>query len=300
MKILITGGTGLIGSAFITKYQHKYNFVVLTREPLKAEKLFPSSVKINFISNLNDKTELNDFDAVINLAGEPIADKRWSRRQKQAICQSRWKLTNKLSHLINESTEPPSAFISGSAVGYYGRQGDTEIDENYQDINEEFTHKICKVWEDKALLAQHNSRVCLLRTGIVLAKSAGALKKMIPAFKFGLGGKISSGHQYMSWIHIEDMIDAIEFLLNNQNCKGPFNLTAPKPVTNQEFTKALAKSLHRPSFATVPAIVLKLLLGEMADLLLYGQKVLPEHLLSQQFKFRYPNINIALADLQQK
>ncbi|WOH38501.1 TIGR01777 family oxidoreductase [Thalassotalea fonticola] len=297
MNILITGGTGLIGSAFINKYQHKYNFVVLTREPIKARNHFPSSNKINFIDTLNNKADLSDFEAVINLAGEPIADKRWSLRQKRAICQSRWKLTNKLSHLINASANPPKVFISGSAVGYYGRQGNTEINEHYEDINEEFTHKICKVWEDKALIAHDKSRVCLLRTGIVLANSGGALKKMLPAFKFGLGGRISSGHQYMSWIHIEDMIDAIEFLLNNLDCQGAFNLTAPTPVTNAEFTIALAKSLHRPSFATVPAIVLKVLLGEMSDLLLYGQKVLPEHLLSQHFKFTYPNINIALAEL---
>ncbi|WNC74098.1 TIGR01777 family oxidoreductase [Thalassotalea psychrophila] len=300
MKILITGGTGLIGSAFITKYQHKYKFVVLTRDPNKAKRLLPSSQSINFIDNLSDKTELDEFDTVINLAGEPIVDKRWTLKQKRSICQSRWKLTNKLSQLINESNKPPKVFISGSAVGYYGRQGDTEINEHYKDINEEFSHKICKVWEDKALLASDKTRVCILRTGIVLANSGGALQKMLPAFKFCLGGRISSGHQYMSWIHITDMVDAIEFLLNNENCQGPFNLTAPKPVTNQEFTKALAKSLHRPSFMTVPAIALKLLLGEMSDLLLYGQKVLPEHLLAEQFKFNYPNINIALAELHSK
>lgn len=297
MKVLMTGGSGLIGSAFISKYHHKYNFVVLSRDPIKAKKQLPTSNNIILIDNLNNITDLNEFDAVINLAGEPIADKRWTLKQKRSICQSRWKLTNQLSHLINASTKPPGVFISGSAVGYYGRQGDTEINEGYLDINEEFTHKICKVWEDKALIAHDKTRICLLRTGIVLANSGGALKKMLPVFKIGLGGKISSGHQYMSWIHIEDMISAIEFLLSNQNCQGPFNLTAPKPVTNTEFTQALAKSLHRPSFATVPAFILKLLLGEMSDLILYGQKVLPEHLLEQKFKFKYPNINVALAEI---
>ncbi|WNC66931.1 TIGR01777 family oxidoreductase [Thalassotalea nanhaiensis] len=300
MKILMTGGTGLIGSAFITKYHHKYKFVVLTRDPNKSANLFPTSPNINFIANLTDQIAIEQFDAVINLAGEPIADNRWTLKRKRAICQSRWKLTNKLSQLINEAENPPKVFISGSAVGYYGRQGNTEINENYKDINEEFSHKICKVWENKALLASGRSRVCLLRTGIVLSSSGGALSKMLPAFKLCLGGKISTGHQYMSWIHIEDMVDGIEFLLNNQNCQGPFNLTAPKPVTNLEFTKALAKSLHRPSFATVPAIALKLLLGEMSDLLLYGQNVLPERLLSEKFKFSYPNINIAFADLHGK
>lgn len=297
MKIFITGGTGLIGSAFINEFQSDYQFDVLTRQADASTCLYNSANNVKFIHDIKALANLNDYDAVINLAGEPIVDKRWNIMQKRAICQSRWKLTNTLSKLINDSTSPPKTFISGSAIGYYGRQSAEPIDEEFAEFNPEFSHRICKVWEEKASLAQDKTRLCIIRTGIVLDKHKGALKKMLPAYKFGLGGRLSHGNQYMSWIHIEDMIQAMNFLLNNKNCHGHFNLTAPTPVTNKEFSKTLAQTLKRPNLATVPAFVLKLLLGEMSDLLLFGQNVVPTQLLAQQFKFKYPNLKPALEHL---
>ncbi|WP_068545145.1 TIGR01777 family oxidoreductase [Thalassotalea crassostreae] len=294
MNILITGGTGLIGSAFINKFKHKYNFDVLSRPNSGALQLL-KNVKI--INHLSDIESLDKYDAVINLAGEPIVNKRWSKAQKIKICQSRWQLTNKLSKMFNDASSPPHTFISGSAIGFYGRQRDEKIIEEYTDVYPEFSHRICKVWEDKAKLAQKKSRLCILRTGVVLDKHKGALAKMLPAYKFGLGGKLSRGIQYMSWIHIDDMVNAIEFLLTNEQCYGEFNMTAPKPVTNKEFSQTLATQLHRPNVATMPAFVLRLLFGEMADLLLYGQNVIPKNLLDNDFKFQYPTLDKALNNL---
>lgn len=300
MKILITGGTGLIGSAFINKFQHKYHFDVLTRQPVDLGCYFDNQDNISWLSEIKELTDLNKYDAVINLAGEPIVNKRWTLEQKRAICQSRWKLTSTLSKLINDSSSPPHTFISGSAIGYYGRQGSEEIDETFNDFYPEFSHKICKVWEEKASLAQHKTRLCIMRTGIVLDKHQGALKKMVPAYKFGLGGRLSHGNQYMSWIHIEDVVSAIDFLLTQKACKGHYNFTAPTPVTNKEFSKTLAATLRRPNIATMPAFVLRLLFGEMSDLLLFGQRVVPTNLLAQDFKFTYPELKMALTHLLSK
>ena len=297
MKILITGGTGLIGSAFINKYQSKYKFDVLTRQKTAVQCYFQDPTNISFIHDLTSLENLDDYDGVINLAGEPIADSRWTLAQKRLICQSRWNLTKQLSKLINDSSAPPAVFISGSAIGYYGRQGHTPITEEHDSPYPEFSHRICKVWEEKALLAKDKTRVCIARTGVVLAKDKGALAKMLPAYKFGLGGRLSNGNQYMSWIHIDDMVAALDFLLQNEQCDGVFNMTAPKALTNKEFSKTLANTLKRPNLAIMPAFVLRIMFGEMADLLIFGQNIVPQRLLEQQFKFKYPQLPAALKDI---
>ncbi len=297
MNILITGGTGFIGSSFIRKYQDKHHFTVLTRNPDKLAEIFGHRRNITALEKLYPRTDLNDFDAIINLAGEPIVNKRWTLKQKRKICQSRWKLTNKLSKLINDSTNPPRVFISGSAVGFYGRQGEEPITESFKQIYQEFSHRVCKVWEDNARLAKDKTRLCILRTGIVLDAKQGALKKMLPIYRCGLGGKLSHGQQYMPWIHIEDMIDGIDFLLDNTLCEGEFNFTAPNPVTNKEFSRTLANTLNRFDIAPVPAFALRLLMGECADIILYGQNAIPERLQQHKFTFTYPSLDKALANL---
>ncbi|WP_211183471.1 TIGR01777 family oxidoreductase [Thalassotalea sp. Y01] len=296
-RILLTGGTGLIGSAFIKKYQHKYQFDVLTRQRVSVNCLFKKDENIQLLHGIRGLDDLNDYDAVINLAGEPIAEKRWSLQQKRNICHSRWNLTHRLSKRLNNSSSPPRVFISGSAIGYYGRQNSVEIDESFDECYQEFTHRVCKVWEQKALLSHAKTRVCLLRTGIVLDKNHGALKKMLLPYKMGLGGRFATGHQYMSWIHIDDMVRAIEFVLNHPHCQGSYNLTAPNPVTNAEFSATLAKILNRPNVATMPGFVLRLLFGEMADLFLFGQKVIPKKLTDAEFMFQHPQLEEALNDL---
>ncbi len=296
MNILLTGGTGLIGSALVTHWHNQHQLWVLSRDSHKAEKRLGNKAKV--ISELS-AVDFNQLDAVINLAGEPIADKRWTAQQKQRLCQSRWQLTEQLVQAINAADTPPSVLISGSAIGIYGRQDASLIHEDFSHYHSEFTHLLCQRWEQIALQAQSDkTRVCLLRTGIVLSAKGGALAKMLPVFKLGLGGRVGSGEQYMSWIHLSDMLRLIEFLLLHPTLTGPFNATAPAPVTNTEFSQTLAKVLHRPAIFPVPAFVLKLLLGEMADLLLTGQRVLPANLVKAGFEFKFATLAPALQDLQ--
>jgi uncharacterized protein (TIGR01777 family) len=296
MNYLITGGTGLIGQALIKSLSTKTNTItVLTRNIEKASAVLKSDV--NFIDELT-LSDIESIDTVINLAGEPIADKRWSIEQKNKICQSRWIITEKLTSLISLAKKPPKLFISGSAIGVYGRQNKQPINESFTQYHKEFTHDVCMKWEEVALTAcSTNTRVALLRTGIVLDKKSGALAKMLLPFKLGIGGKISNGDQMMSWIHIEDMIAAILYIINNETLQGPINITSPNAVKNEVFSKGLASVLHRPCLLTTPAPLLKLIFGEMADLLLFGQNVIPQKLLNSGFTFKHNEINAALTDL---
>lgn len=299
MKILITGGTGLIGKRLISTLKlNNAEITVLTRNSKKAASILGSD--ISFIEKLSI-TCIENQDIVINLAGEPIANKRWSKSQKNKICHSRWSITKQLTELINTAKNPPNLFISGSAIGIYGRQPNTPIDETFTQYHQEFTHDVCERWEKLALEAESDvTRVVILRTGIVLDTEAGALAKMLLPFKLGLGGKVSSGQQIMSWIHIEDMISAILHIKNTPTLEGVINITAEYPVTNAVFSQNLAEILNRPSFFTTPAILLKIIFGEMADLLLFGQKVLPSKLIHSGFHFTYPTIDKALKNLLDK
>ncbi|MDC8831747.1 TIGR01777 family oxidoreductase [Alteromonas gilva] len=296
MHIFITGGTGLIGRQLIEQLHRQHSITVLSRNANAARKALPGDVKV--IADIDTLSDFNDFDAVINLAGEPIADKRWSEQQKYRICQSRWQLTSSIANKLDASDKPPAVFISGSAIGYYGRQGDTPITENNHQAHQEFTHEVCQQWESIAQSVSNTCRVCILRTGVVLAPDGGALSKMRLPFKLGLGGRIGSGKQYMSWIHIDDMVAGILFLLSQPELSGPFNFTAPNPVTNQTFIKAFASALNRPAFFPMPAPVLKLAMGEAADLLLTGQRVLPQKLQEAGFQFKYEDIDAAFADTE--
>lgn len=295
MRILLTGGTGLIGSALVKRWLAQHKLVVLTRDPAKAQKQL--GPEVSTVHSLQ-QVDFNQIDAVINLAGEPIVGKRWSDTQKQRLCESRWLITEQLVGAIKAASSPPSVMISGSAIGIYGRQQQQFIDEDYQSFHAEFSSELCQRWEQLALEAQSDTtRVCLLRTGIVLAGEGGALKKMLPPFKLGLGGRIGNGEQYMSWVHLQDMLRITDFLLLHPTLNGAFNATAPNPVTNAEFSQQLASVLHRPALLPMPAFVLKLMLGEMADLLLTGQRVIPAKLQHAGFTFNYPDLTDALKSL---
>jgi len=294
VNILITGGSGLIGQALIKRLQAD-RIIVLTRNPEKSANVLPDNIELT--SSL-DEVDFNNLDVVVNLAGEAIVDKRWSSTQKNTICQSRWQITQNLVDKIHAATTPPHSFISGSAIGFYGRQGPSAIDEAHQDIYDEFSHQVCQKWE--AIAQQANSdktRVCLIRTGIVLASNGGALSKMLPAFRFGLGGPIANGQQFMSWIHIDDMVAVLLAAIEQPDLSGVINATAPTPVSNQKFSETLSTVLSRPCMFRVPAFVLRILLGESADLILYGQNVLPRKLLDNHFKFQYPSLHKALTQL---
>ena len=291
-SILITGGTGLIGRKLIAALEKQYAIMVISRDPGRAKRLLGDSIKS---IKADELVAVDEYDAIINLAGEPIADKRWTDSQKERICESRWQITQQLVDLINTSETAPSVFISGSAVGVYGRQGDTIVKEDFTDFHDEFSRTVCQKWEDIAV--QANTRVCILRTGVVLSDEGGALAKMLMPFRLGLGGPIGTGKQFMPWIHIEDMVNAIKYLLNTESTTGAYNCSSPNPNTNHFFSLALAKRLERPCIFKVPAFAIKALMGESSDLVLYGQKVIPQKLLDEGFTFAFPTLKDALADL---
>jgi hypothetical protein len=296
MNYLVTGGTGMIGNALVHMLNHQDNVIsILTRTKHTVQE---SHIKnINFINKIT-QTDINNADIVINLAGEPIASKRWTKKQKNTICQSRWQITEHISNLIKQSKNPPSLFISGSAIGIYGRQNDKEIDESFIDYHDEFTQYLCSTWESLALSAQSEvTRVVTLRTGIVLGQYGGALKEMLLPYKLGLGGKMGTGKQMMSWIHIDDMVAGIMHIQDNKQLIGPVNMTANNAVTNEEFSQTFARSLHRPCIFSTPSLIVRGLFGEMSDVLLFGQNVKPSKLLSSGFVFKYPHLSPALNSL---
>ncbi|WP_133408591.1 TIGR01777 family oxidoreductase [Parashewanella tropica] len=295
MKILITGGTGFIGQALVPLLCTEHKVTVLTRNLNNAKAKLGDIPR--FILNLDQFKNLDNFDVVINLAGEPIADKPWTREQKAKLCHSRWDVTARLVDLFQNSENPPHCLISASAVGYYGRQKVTPIDEDSAPHNE-FTHHLCQEWERLALLAQTElTRVCTMRIGVVLDSSGGALQRMLTPFKLGLGGKIASGQQGMSWIHRRDVIRVIQYLMNTPSCQGVYNTTSPNPVSNKLFSKTLAKSLHRPALFPLPRFVAEKMFGEMSDILTEGQYVVPQRLLDEGFKFSYPTIDSAMTQI---
>jgi len=294
MKILMTGGTGLIGLCFIEQFSG-YQYTVLTRNPNKTRSKLPASVAL--IASLDELQNLDDFDAVINLAGEPIIDKRWSDQQKNVISQSRWQITQQLVALFGRSKKPPRIFLSGSAIGIYGNRGDERLTESSDINNYDFASALCRQWEDLAMQAGAYSRVVVIRTGIVLATRGGALAKMLLPFKCCLGGRIGNGRQYMSWIHYQDHINAINYLLTAEQLSGAVNLVAPKPVINQLFTQTLAKCLHRFAIFPVPKKALQWLLGESSCLLLDSQRVIPKKLIDSGFTFSFPDLKPALANI---
>ena len=293
MKILITGGTGFIGTKLCEYLQGRgHHLTVLSRRPEKVPEICGEKVKA--ITSIDDLPPDDHYEAIINLAGEGIADARWSRTRKQILLDSRIKTTEKLLNFIERSKIKPDVMVSGSAVGFYGNQGDVVLDEN-SDAVDDFSHQLCEAWEQTAAGATElGVRVCIIRTGLVIDEGGGFLKRMLPAFKIGLGGRLGDGKQWMSWVHRDDLIRIIALLLINPKLQGAFNATAPNPVTNEQFTVCLAKLLKRPAPLPVPAKVLKILLGEMAELLLGGQQVLPKRLQENNFFFQYELLEDAL------
>jgi len=237
-------------------------------------------------------------DAVINLAGAPIAERPWTRKRKMLLWDSRITLTEQLITWLERREQKPSVLISGSAVGWYGDGGERELDETSPPVSEDFASRLCIAWEETAQRAQAlDIRVVLLRTGLVLASDGGMMQRLLPPFKLGMGGPIGSGRQWMPWVHIDDQIAAIDFLLNREDAQGPYNACAPSPVRNRDFAKTLAAILHRPAFMPMPAIALRLLMGELSILLLGGQRAHPSRLQDAGFIFRFTDLHAALEDL---
>ncbi|CAC9605513.1 Cell division inhibitor Slr1223 (YfcH in EC), contains epimerase/dehydratase and DUF1731 domains [uncultured Gammaproteobacteria bacterium] len=294
MNILITGGTGFIGSALCAHLLKENNkIVILSRYPEKIKH------PIKAIADLSDLQDSDIFDVVINLAGEPIANKRWSSKQKNQIFSSRIDITEKLISYFEKLDNKPKLLISGSAIGYYGVGKTDNIIEEKEGGDNSFSSELCQKWEAVALKAEKlGIRTCLLRTGIVLGKNGGALSKMLFPFKMCLGGIIGHGKQWMSWIHIDDLTGIILYCINHDNLKGAINGTSPNPVTNKEFTKTLGMTLKRPTIFPMPAIVVKLLMGKMGEeLLLAGKKITPKKVLDAGYKFTYKTLEEALTNI---
>jgi hypothetical protein len=292
-KILIAGASGLIGSHLVPRLRAAGHDVIrLVRRAPAADS---GEFGWNPAAGQLDAAALPDIDAVINLAGEGIADHAWSTQRKQAILASRVESTRLLAGTVVRLSPRPQLLIQASAVGYYGSRGDEELDES-SPPGRGFLPEVCQQWEDAArTAAAAGVRVVWLRIGLVLARDGGALAKMLTPFSMGAGGRIGSGRQYMSWIALEDLLRVIDFALATESLSGPLNATSPNPVTNAEFTHALGHALHRPTFMHVPAFAIKLALGEMGErLLLEGARVLPRKLLAAGFEFRYPTLAEAL------
>ncbi|QEY14627.1 TIGR01777 family protein [Cellvibrio sp. KY-GH-1] len=298
-SILITGGTGFIGRALVgLLIERGYQVCVLTRDPGKAERNLPAGVSlIDNLGALNGSVP----DVLVNLAGEPLAGRRWSSASKQLFRESRVEFTNKLFAFFAGRGDYPARVISGSAIGYYGNCGDRLIDER-EASGGDFAAELCRDWELAAKQFEAvGSSLCLLRTGIVLGPEGGALKQMLPAFKFGLGGPMGSGGQFMSWIHLHDMVRLILFLIERPAIVGPINAVSSQSITNRDFSVTLAGAVRRPALIRVPAFVLMLMLGEMAKtLLLSSQRVLPTRALASGFEFRYPQLAGALEEMLKK
>lgn len=294
MNILITGGSGFIGSVLCSRLLHdKHNVVILTR--------IPEAIKLP-LKGISELEQLEDdvvFDVVVNLAGEPIVDKRWSGKQKLCLMSSRLDITQKLINYFETVEHRPKVFISGSAIGYYGiGEADKPIDETALG-DESFASQLCQQWESVALQAETlGIRTCLLRTGIVLGKGGGVLNKMLGPFKMGLAGRIGRGKQWMSWIHLDDLVGIILYCIDHKNIKGAINGTSPNPVTNLRFTKTLGKVLKRPTIFPMPSLVVKFFMGQMGEeLLLAGKNIVPVKALDAGYQFNYPHLEDALLDV---
>ncbi|KTC24352.1 NAD-dependent dehydratase [Pseudomonas putida] len=296
MHILLTGGTGLIGRHLCRFWLDRgYRLTVWSRRPAQVAQVCGAGVR--GIARLDELGE-EPVDAVVNLAGAPIADRPWTSHRRALLWASRITLTEQLIAWLQGRQQRPAVLISGSAVGWYGDGGERELTELSQPVKEDFASQLCIAWEETALRAEAlGMRVVLVRTGLVLAAEGGFLSRLRLPFKLGLGGPIGSGRQWMPWVHLDDQIALIDFLLQREDASGPYNACAPEPVRNREFARRLGRALHRPAFMPLPALVLRAGLGELSVLLLGGQRARPVRLLAAGFTFRYNDVQSALDDL---
>jgi uncharacterized protein (TIGR01777 family) len=301
MKIVIAGGSGFLGRPLAAALAADHHDVVTLSRSADAG---PGQARSRVVAWNPDGTsgpwaaEIDGAGAVVNLAGESIAGKRWSDEQKRRILDSRVRATRSLVAAVQAARIPPPLFLNGSAVGYYGPRGDEKISESTPP-GTDFLANVCTHWEAEAAgAATAATRVVCVRTGIVLERDGGALPQMLPPFRFGAGGPVGSGRQYWPWIHRADWIAMVQWAIRTPAVSGAINGTAPNPVTNAQFARALGRAMHRPAFMPAPAFALKLMLGEMADsLLLSGQRAVPERPGQLGFTFRYSRVDEALAAL---
>lgn len=300
MRVIITGGTGLLGTALardLVKDGHEV--IALSRKP--SERSIPDGVKLeHWDAQTGDGWHkfITADTAIVNLAGAGLADERWTDERKRIVVDSRVNAGEAVIHAIEKATEKPAVVVQASAIGYYGPSGAEMLTEESPPA-EDFLAQVCVQWEEviKPVPEQHGVRTVIMRTGVVLSLDGGAFPRQLTPFKFYVGGPIGAGKQWYSWIHIKDEIRAIRFLIENEDTSGVYNLTAPNPVTNAEFTRHLARGMNRPGIVPVPPFALQLLFGEMSTVILDGQRVLPKRLQEAGFDFQFEHVTTALADL---
>lgn len=305
MRVFVAGGTGLVGTRLVKRLQEGgHQVVVLTRRPEVAKQKWGDAVTI-VAGNPTEKGDWMDraaeCDAAVNLTGEGIFNRRWNNEFKEILRSSRVKSTENVSEALARNPRTadgqPKTLVNASAIGYYGPHGDEEVTEASPPGNDMLS-KLCTDWERAAASAvEKGIRVVLLRVGVVLDREGGALKQMILPFKMFVGGKVGSGKQYVSWIHHEDLVGMIVLALENRQAAGPMNGTAPNPVTNLEMARAIGRSLGRPSFMPTPAFGIRLMLGEVADVVTTGQRVLPRKAQEWGYQFKFTDLDSALRDV---
>lgn len=297
MKVTVTGATGLIGTKLVAALQQRGDDVlVLARDPQKATAgLGVPALAWDVLEGPPPADALAGRDGIIHLAGAPVAQ-RWNEKSKRAILETRSTGTRNLVDGLRAAEPRPAVLVSASAVGYYGPRGADPAIETTPP-GDDFLADVCVRWEDEATrAAQSGVRVVSLRTGVVLDAAGGALQKMLPPFKLGVGGPVAGGDQYMPWIHVDDMVGLYLKALDDASWSGVYNASAPEPVTNKEFSRALGKVLRRPAFAPVPALALRLLYGEMAEIVTEGQRAVPERALAEGYVFAHTDLPAALKD----
>ena len=299
MKVLVTGATGTIGRAICERLAAEgHSIVVLSRRPENA-RVVPGAQAFRWDAEreVPPVEAWAGVDAVVHLAGEPVAGARWTDEQKRRIRDSRVLGTRHLIDGMKALANPPRVLVSASAVGYYGNRGDAQLDESSAP-GEGYLVDVCREWERQSERAREfGVRVVLLRIGVVLSKTGGALEKMLLPFKLGLGGRLGSGRQWFPWIHLDDIVGIVQHALVTPEAQGPLNGAAPGIVTNEEFTRQFAAALHRPVFFPVPEFALRLMMGEMAAVVLASQRVLPKATIAAGYQFKFPDLTPALVDV---
>lgn len=294
MNILIAGGTGFVGTALSNKLvKQNHHVYIITRNPYQ----YANRDQLTYVGYDSPIENLPKIDAVINLAGESLFG-RWTIKKKARILNSRLTSTNRIIDMIAQFEQKPAVFINASAVGFYGMNNDIIFTEKTTDADSDFLAMVTNQWEQTAKRAtDYGIRTVYARFGIILDKHEGALSHMKLPFQFFVGGKIGTGEQWMSWIHIEDCVNMILFAMNNEDISGPLNVTAPNPQRNKNFTKTLGKTLKRPTYFSLPKSLAKLALGEMSSLVTGGQFVYPDKALQHRFTFKYPHLHDALKNI---
>ena len=296
VRILLTGGTGLIGRALCRQWRAQgHDLVVWSRSPERVARLCAGA---HGVATLRELDGAPPFDAVINLAGAPIADRPWTVQRRKVLWRSRVDLTRELVDWLSRCEQRPRVLISGSATGWYGDRGQAPLDEDSHPGEHDFGSQLCVAWEDEARRAEGlGMRVVFLRTAPVLARDGGMLPRLRLPFSMGLGGRLGSGQQWMPWIHLDDVVGLIDFLLHRTDCRGAFNACAPHLVRNADFAGTLATTLRRPMLLSVPAWTLRMALGEMSVLLLGSQHLQPKKAMEAGYRFRFPHLEAALGCL---